>query len=283
MRLAINGAELCVDATGDPADPPVLLIMGSGASLDRWEDPFVARLAAAGRYVVRYDHRDTGGSTTCPPGAPDYAEDDLVRDALGVLDALDIDTAHVVGMSMGGAIAQRIAIEHPDRVRTLALLSTTAIDTAGPDRPELPPPADRLTALFTGDGPAEPDWTDREAVIAYLLEVDRAYAAPHDFDEAHMRGLLIRVLDRTIDPRAGDNHHVAPGGADLPAGSLARIAVPTLVVHGAEDPLFPLPHGEQLAKEIPGARLIILDGVGHELPPRAWDRVAGGLVELTTG
>jgi pimeloyl-ACP methyl ester carboxylesterase len=283
MRLAINGAELCVDATGDPADPPVLLIMGAAASLDRWEDPFVARLAAAGRHVVRYDHRDTGASTTCPPGAPDYAPEAVVADAVGVLDALGIAAAHLVGMSMGGAIAQRLAIEHPSRVRTIALVSSTPIGAAGPDRPELPPYSDRLRPLFAGEQPREPDWDDREAVLAYLVEVERAFAAPDGFDEAHTRALLARVLDRSIDVRAGGNHPPLAGGERLPAGSLARVAVPALVVHGEQDPMFGPAHGEQLAREIPGARLLVLEGVGHELPPRAWDRVLPALIGLTAG
>jgi pimeloyl-ACP methyl ester carboxylesterase len=283
MRLAINGAELCVDTAGDPADPPVLLIAGGGSSLDRWEDPFVARLAGAGRHVVRYDHRDTGGSTTCPPGAPDYGADDLVADPLAILDALGIGAAHVVGMSMGGAIAQRIAIEHPSRVRTVALVSTTPVGAAGPERPELPPYTDRLEPLFAGEQPPEPDWSDREAVLTYLVEIERAFAAPDGFDEPHTRRLLGRVLDRSIDVRAGENHPPLAGGERLPAGSTARIAAPALVVHGEQDPMFPPAHGEQLAREIPGARLLVLDGVGHELPPRAWDRVAAALVELTTG
>jgi pimeloyl-ACP methyl ester carboxylesterase len=282
MRLVINGAELCVDSAGDPADPAVLLIAGGGSSLDRWEDPFVARLTAAGRHVIRYDHRDTGASTTCPPGAPDYAPGDVVTDALGILGALGIDAAHLVGMSMGGAIAQRLAIEHPARVRSISLVSTTPVGAAGPDRPVLPSFSDRLRPLFAGEQPPAPDVDDREAVLTYLVEVERAFAAPDGFDAAHTRALLARVLDRSIDIWAGVNHPPLAGGERLPAGSLARIAAPALVVHGDQDPMFPLAHGEQLAREIPGARLLVLEGVGHELPPRAWDRVAAAIVELTT-
>src|SRR5918994_37613 len=116
MRAEINGAELCVDTIGNPGDPAVLLIMGGAGSMDRWEEPFCERLAAAGRYVIRYDHRDTGGSTTYPPGKPGYTGDDLVADALGVLDHLGVERAHVFGLSMGGGIAQRIAVDHPERL-----------------------------------------------------------------------------------------------------------------------------------------------------------------------
>ena len=128
-RVAINGAELCVDTIGDPAHPAVLLIMGAAGSMDRWEQPFCERLVAAGRYVIRYDHRDTGGSTTYPPGKPGYTFDDLVADALGILDHLGVERAHLVGISMGGGIVQRIAVDHPERVLSVTLMSTSP---AGP-------------------------------------------------------------------------------------------------------------------------------------------------------
>src|SRR5687767_5094249 len=115
MRVAVDGAELCVETIGDPADPAVLLVMGAGGSMDRWETPFCERLAAAGRYVIRYDHRDTGGSTTYPPSEPGYTGDDLVADALGILDHLGVERAHFVGISMGGGIVQRIAVDHAER------------------------------------------------------------------------------------------------------------------------------------------------------------------------
>ena len=176
----INGAELCIDTIGDPDDPAILLIHGAGASMDRWEDSFCARLAQAGRYVIRYDHRDTGRSTTYEPGKPPYTGDDLVTDAVGILDTLNIERAHVVGMSMGGGIAQHIAIRHSQRVRSLTLMSTSPATTGGPS---LPPSA---PGLFE-DQPPEPDWHDRDATIAHLREAERPYAGSRGLRRARAR------------------------------------------------------------------------------------------------
>ena len=169
MQVQTNGAVLCADTFGDPADPAVLLIMGAAGSMDRWEEPFCERLAAAGRYVIRYDHRDTGGSTTYPPGKPGYTSDDLFADPLAILDHLGVERAHLVGLSMGGAIAQWIAIHSPERVRGLTLMSTSPVGhrrrAAAADVRRRP----------SREPPPEPDWDDREAAIAYLLEGERPY------------------------------------------------------------------------------------------------------------
>jgi pimeloyl-ACP methyl ester carboxylesterase len=276
MRAEINGAELCVDTTGDPSHPAVLLVMGAAGSMDRWEEPFCERLAAAGRYVIRYDHRDTGGSTTYPPGEPGYTGDDLVADALGILDHLGVERAHFVGLSMGGALVQRIAVDHPDRVLSITLMSTSPAGTGGA---ELPPLSDELRAHFSGDGAPEPDWSDREAAIAFLLEGERPYAGSRGIDEEATRALLGRVYDRSTSLPSANNHFIAEG-SDSERARLAEISVPALVIHGAEDPLFPPAHGEALAREIPGATLLIVDGLGHEFPPSAWDEVLPAMVSL---
>jgi pimeloyl-ACP methyl ester carboxylesterase len=281
MRLEINGAELCVDTTGDPADPAVLLIMGAAGSMDRWEEPFCVRLAAAGRYVVRYDHRDTGGSTTYPPGRPGYTSDDLVADALGILDHLGVERAHLVGISMGGAIVQRIAIDHPERVLSITLMSTSPAGSGGPEFPDLPPMSDELRAVFSGDGqPMEPDWSDRDAAIAFLLAGERPYAGSRGVDEEAMRALLGRVYDRSTSLPSANNHFILEG-SDTARARLAEITVPALVIHGADDPLFAPAHGEALAREIPGAKLLVIDGLGHEFPPSAWDEVLPALIAVT--
>ena len=269
MRLDIRGAQLCVEEIGDRADPPVLLVMGAAGSMDRWEDGFCARLAAAGLRVIRYDHRDTGGSTTYPPGEPGYDGDDLVADPVAILDALGIDRAHLVGLSMGGALVQRIVVEHPERVRSIALLSTSSAGTGGP---ELPGMSAELRALFSGGMPPEPDWADREAAIAYLLEGERPYAGRRGIDDAATRELLGRVYDRSSSLASANNHYLVDG-TDMPHARLREIAVPALVIHGTDDPLFPPAHGEALAREIPGAELHIVEGLGHELPRWAWDDV----------
>jgi len=271
-----NGVDICVGTVGDPDDPAMLLIHGAASSMDWWEDEFCARLAAGGRFVVRYDHRDTGRSVTGAPGEPDYTMDDLVADPIGVLDALGLARAHVMGMSMGGAIAQLLALDHADRVATLTLVATSP---SGPGADGLPPMTDELQAHFAAPRP-EPDWSDRAAVVEWLVEVIRPYAGSHPVDEGALRRLAERVVDRSTDVAAGANHFAVEGGGPW-RHRLGGITAPTLVVHGAEDPLFPLPHGRALADEIPGARLLILDRTGHELPRPTWDVVVPAVLAHT--
>lgn len=278
--LPVNGVELCVETFGDPGDPAILLIGGMSSPMDWWEDPFCERLAAGPRHVVRYDLRDTGRSTTCPPGEPNYTGADLRADVIGLLDALALGRAHLVGVSMGGAMAQGIAVDHPGRVASLTLIDTTAALSGAPG--DLPPPEPELAAFFesSADRPAV-DWSDREAVVAMLVDDQRTFCR-RGFDEARMRAVSERIVGRSIDVRSMGNHGALDGGPD-PAGTLADIAAPTLVIHGTADPLFPLPHGEMLARAIPGATLLTLEGVGHELPPPAtWDEVVPAILNLTS-
>lgn len=274
--VQVNSVDLCFEAFGAPGDPAILLIAGLSMSMDHWPDEFCERLAAAGRFVIRYDLRDNGRSVTYPPGAPEYTGADLDRDALGLLDALGLASAHLVGLSAGGGIAQVLAIEHPDRVASLTLLSTTS----GGD--DLPPPAPRLRARFASP-PPEPDWSDRAAVIDYLLDDLCAYAGSLPWDEADMRALAKRIVDRTIDMASSmKNNWLIDHGGEPIRPRLGRITAPTLVLHGTEDPLFPFGHGEALARDIPGARLLPLERVGHEVPPRAiWNTVVTALVAHT--
>ena len=268
--LTANGVDLCVDTLGDSADPALLLIMGSSAPMDWWEDGLCARLADAGRYVIRYDHRDTGESVSYPVGEPGYTGSDLMADALGILDALGIERAHVVGMSMGGALAQLAALQQPERVISLTLVGTTAV-AGGPD--DLPGMSAETAAAFGAI--AEPVWDDRDAVVEYMTALARtSAAATRSFDEERFRPLARRVVERTRSIEASmKNHHVAPPGPQ-PGGTVGEIRVPTLVVHGDQDPIFPLAHGQALAHAIPGARLLVLADTGHELPPHTWDELA---------
>jgi pimeloyl-ACP methyl ester carboxylesterase len=273
----VNGAELCVQTFGERSDPAILLVMGAAAAMDYWEDDFCARLAAGPRYVVRYDHRDTGRSTSYRPGQPGYTGNDLIADALGVLDALDLDAAHVVGLSMGGALAQVMALDHPDRVASLTLIATSP---AGPGEPDLPPMSDEARAAFGVI--AEPDWSDRAAVIDHLTELSRACASrSRPFDEQGTRGLCARVLDRTTNIESSMRNHYAAEGGGRWRERLGEIDIPTLVVHGTEDPLFHVAHGEALAREIPGAELLTLEGAGHEVGRRDWDVVVPAILEHT--
>ncbi|CAL9353994.1 Aclacinomycin methylesterase RdmC [Nocardiopsis dassonvillei] len=280
LMLPSGDALICAEAFGSAGDPTVLLIGGAASSMDYWEDGFCARLAATGRHVVRYDLRDTGRSTSCPPGAPDYTRADLVADALAVLDGLRVRTAHLVGISMGADIAQRIALAHPERVVSLTLQSTTPNGTGGPDRPELPPMEPRLEAVFADEGPG-PDWTDREAAIEAMVEGERVFAGSL-FDPRRSRATSERVHDRTADMAAMQtNHWILEEDASSDPDP-ADISAPTLVLHGTEDPMFPLPHGEALAREIPGARLVPLPGAGHQYPPEPlWDLVVAEIAAHT--
>lgn len=276
-----NGVELCAQMFGDPGDPAIMLIGGMSSPMDWWEDGFCERLAAAGRYVVRYDLRDTGRSTTYQPGRPGYTGADLRDDVVALLDALGIGEAHLVGVSMGAAIAQGIAVEHPGRVSSLTLIDTTA---ALPGAPEgLPGMEAELAAYLEAAGQRpEPDWTDRAAVVEQLVEDQRAFMR-RGFDENRVRTIVEQIVERSTDLAAMVNHGQLEPGRE-PAGSLADIAAPTLVVHGTADPLFPLPHGQALAEAIPNAALLPLQGVGHELPPPAdWDRVVEALLRHTSG
>jgi pimeloyl-ACP methyl ester carboxylesterase len=275
VRVQANGAELCVEVLGDRGDPPILLIMGSGGSMDWWDEEFCERLTAGSRFVIRYDNRDTGRSTTYPPGAPPYTGSDLVADAVAVLDAVELQRAHVVGLSSGGAIAQVLALDHSDRVASLCLIATSP---AGPEK-DLPGMAAEDVARLSAI--AAPDWSDRESVVDYLVAYSRAIAGrSRPFDEARHRRMIERAYDRSASMQSMTNHDLI----DSPPRWRERLGgmrIPTLVIHGREDPLLPYPHGVALAAEIPGARLLTLEHAGHELPREDLDIVVPAILEHT--
>jgi len=271
-----NGVDLCVEALGDPADPPILLIHGAAASLLAWDDGFCECLAAGSRFVVRYDHRDTGRSVSYEPGAPPYTLRDLVADAVGLLDAFDLRSAHLVGRSMGGGIALLAALDYPDRVASLTLVGTS------PGGPDLPPMSEEFLAHIGGAG--NPDWSDREAVIDHVIGMLRVFSGGSDhLDETTMRDLVGRDVDRTVNVASSQINHFAMDLGEPFRDRLGEIDVPTLVVHGAEDPVFPLGHALALEKEIPGARLLALERTGHELPRAAWGVVVPAILRHTSG
>jgi pimeloyl-ACP methyl ester carboxylesterase len=277
MIVRANGVELCAETFGERGDPAILLIMGSSASMDWWETEFCERLTAAGRYVVRYDHRDTGRSVSYPAGEPGYGFDDLVDDAVGLLDPLGLDRVHVAGMSMGGGIAQVIALSHPERVASLTLISTSPVDG---DHGVLPSMSEETGAAFAAA--PEPDWSDDDAVIDFLVHLARVSASPaRSFEESDFRRVAACILARTSDIEAScKNHDLIAGGA-TPSAPLSGLAAPTLVIHGEDDPVLPVEHGFALAKAIPGARMVVLEATGHEVPRHKWDRVVPAMVELT--
>jgi pimeloyl-ACP methyl ester carboxylesterase len=235
------------------------------------------RRARAG--VVRHDNRDTGRSTSYPPGAPGYGGAELIADAIAVLDALGIERAHLVGISSGGGIAQAIALEHPSRVASLTLISTSPVDPTIGGLPGIAPGLRDAIAHEVMDV----DWADREAVIDLIVRRNRPYAGPGNFDEARTRVIARRAWDRSDDIRSSlTNHDLLDHGEPTDARLAALAGLPTLVVHGTADPLLPPAHGRALASAIPGAELMELEGVGHQLPPpHTWDALIEAVIGLT--
>jgi pimeloyl-ACP methyl ester carboxylesterase len=272
--IEANGVELCTETFGDPADPPVLLIMGMGGSMLWWDEGFCRLLAEGGRFVIRYDHRDTGRSVSYPPGQPGYGSDDLVTDGAAVLDAHGVPAAHVVGVSMGGALAQLLALDFPDRVASLVLISTSL---AVGSHAGLPSPTDEFTRFA---GSVSVDWSDADSVTEYLVAYSRVLAGERPFDEDALRDRVRRDIARADDFSAAQNHEVLDDDGRSRA-PLATIAVPTLVIHGTADPMFPVAHGEALAAAIPGATLLSLEGAGHGVDRADWGAISLAILEHT--
>jgi pimeloyl-ACP methyl ester carboxylesterase len=273
--IEVNGVELCTESFGDSADPQILLIMGIGASMLWWDEEFCRMLADGGRFVIRYDQRDTGRSVTYEVGRPGYTSGDMEDDAIRVLDAYDIQASHVVGVSAGGGFAQELGLDFPDRVLTLTLISTSPVVSV---HRELPPPADAFTQFVTT---AKVDWSDSDSVIAYLVDYSRVLAGTErPFHEPAIHRLIRSEVERARNFSASQNHNSLPddGGQH---GALSSITAPTLVIHGTADPMFPLGHGQALAEEIPGAKLLPLEGAGHGVERADWQTIVQAIIEHT--
>jgi pimeloyl-ACP methyl ester carboxylesterase len=279
--IAVNGVEIAYETFGERSHAPLLLAHGAGDSMLSWREALCERLAMGGRFVVRYDSRDAGRSTSYEPGAPPYSSQDVVADAAALIDALELGPVHFAGLSGGGADAQLLALDYPEKVATLTLLSTTPGYPS--ESPDLSKPDPKLASVFSGEG-GEPDWADRDAVVEYLVEMERPFAGSHGYDEEAQRELCGQVFDRTINLAAQLTNPFAVKDGEGWRSRLGEITAPTLVIHGDEDPLFPLDHGQALAREIPNAELLVLKGVGHEYPPPdMWDTVAGAILHHTHG
>ena len=288
-RARTNGIEIEYETFGNPSDEPLLLIMGLGGQMILWHEDFCSELARRGHYVIRFDNRDVGLSTKLdeaglpniiemfmaaqqgqPVSAP-YTLDDMADDVAGLLDALAIERAHVCGVSMGGMIAQTLAIRHPRRLKTLtSIMSTTGAMDLPPPRPE----AAQVLLI--------PIPSDREGYIERTVNVFRAIGSPgFPFDEAQVRERAALSYDRCCNP-FGQARQLA---AILAHGSrregLRRVRIPTLVIHGADDPLVPVECGHDTAACIPDAEILVIDGLGHDNPRGAWPVVIDALTRHT--
>ena len=285
--IAGNGIEICTDAFGDPADPAVLLVMGAGASMLLWDEQFCERLADGGRFVIRYDNRDTGRTTCCPPGEPNYTVADMAADGVAVLDGYGVDKAHIVGASMGGMITQLIGLNHPDRVLTLTPIMSTpnpgatlnALDGDAGGEALSPPTPEVLEVVAAGAGL---DWNDREAVLANRIQTFRTLAGSKYPYEDWRDEVFAAEIDRAVNMASSLNHGPAIGASPPWHERLDQLSAPTLVIHGTDDPILPYDHGQALAAAIPGATLLTLEGVGHELPTGVLDVVIPALLEHTS-
>jgi pimeloyl-ACP methyl ester carboxylesterase len=274
--IRADGLSLAAQAFGDPARPPLLLIMGGMASMLWWPEAFCERLADHGRYVIRYDNRDTGRSTQYPPGGPRYTFADMVDDAFRVLDGHAIPAAHIVGMSLGAMIGQVAALKYPSRVLSLTAISSSPVGT---DTSHLPQFSEAFMAQM--EAAEKVDWSDRAQVIACMIEDSRVLAGTaHPFEEAQVRAFIERDYDRAGGYLSATNHASLKIGDEW-RGRLHEMKAPLLVIHGTADPVYPIEHGMALAEAVAGARLVRLEGGGHELHRAHWDEIIAAIVAHT--
>ncbi|WP_106769707.1 alpha/beta fold hydrolase [Paenibacillus faecalis] len=263
LRIENNGVHIYTESFGSRNDPAVLLIMGAQASLVWWEKEFCQRLSDTGRFVIRYDHRDVGRTIAYKPGHPEYTFEDMADDAIHILDAYGIEKAHIVGLSMGGMLTQIIALRHPHRVSAITLMMTSNF------APHLPGLEEKVIQFFADH--VDVDWSDKRAFIQFTVDKWHVLAGTkYPFDQKRITRLAEEEWEHWDNPASINNHGLVSGGESY-LGRTAEIAVPTLVVHGTDDPIIPYEHGVHLANVIPGATLITLEGVGHEIPPEIWD------------
>ncbi len=283
-RASANGIELEYQTFGDPGDQPLVLIAGLATQMISWLEPFCELLASGGFFVIRFDNRDVGLSTWMesagPPdisaafrgeGHPAYQLDDMADDVAGLLDSLGLPAAHLVGASMGGFIAQLVAINHPDRV-----LSLTSIMSGPGGSDEVAPTPEGAAVLMTAP-PAT-----REERIELAMTIHRTLAGAGDqLDDAVERARAERAVDRAYYPPGVARQLVAILGAGSRLERLKLVRVPTLVVHGTDDVLVPIENGRRVAAAVPGARFLEVQGMGHDIPERVWSELVDAIEKLT--
>jgi len=278
QRAHVGDVELCFQTFGVREKPTLLLIMGLSSQMVLWEDEFCERLADRGFWVIRFDNRDCGRSTILRdkpiptrmqlllrhPRAAAYALEEMADDAAGLLDGLEVDSAHVVGASMGGMIAQLVAIRHRDRVRSLvSIMSTTGHRRVGR-------PSPRIASLLLRRVPR-----DREGYIRDFVITWKAIGSPRYHDPEHLRALAERCHARGIHPAGSARQLAAIMTAKDRTQQLKRLDIPTTVIHGDADPLVNPSGGRATAAAIPGSRLVMIPGMGHDLPPEIWAQIIG--------
>jgi pimeloyl-ACP methyl ester carboxylesterase len=280
-KTKANGVDVAFETFGELHRPPVLLVMGLGTQMIGWHDDFCSALSL-GRYVIRFDNRDVGESTwlegqvdleACAAGDTSsavYTLEDMADDTAGLLDALELASAHVVGASLGGMVAQTLAIRHPGRVRSL----TSIMSTTG--EPGIAQPTEAAAAMLLS-----PPARSREEAMERAVAASRVIGSPgFAGDEAELRRRAARAWDRGVNPAgfARQLGAVYASGDRTPA--LGSVSVPTLVVHGADDPLIPVSGGRATAAAIPGAELLTVPGMGHDLPRPLWPDLIGRIGAL---
>ncbi len=282
-RTRANGIELEYETFGAPNAAPLLLITGLGAQLISWDERFCEMLAGRGFHVIRFDNRDSGLSTRMeaagPPDIaaafsghahPAYELDDLAADAVGLLDSLSIPAAHVVGASMGGFIAQLVVLNHPDRVRSLTSIMS------GPGGTDEVAPKPAGAAIL-----AVPPPPTREERIEQAMTIHRTLAGAGDqLEESVERARAERAIDRAYYPVGTGRQLVSILAAESRLERLEHVRVPTLVIHGIDDVLVPVENGRLVAAAVPGARLIEIEGMGHDIPQRVWPLIADAVEEI---
>jgi pimeloyl-ACP methyl ester carboxylesterase len=282
-RARVDGLDLEHESFGDAADPPLLLVMGLAYQMIEWDDALCAMMASRGFRVTRFDNRDVGLSSKLDDlGTPDlaallggaasppYTLDDMAADSVGLLDVLGIGAAHVVGVSMGGMIAQLMAISHPDRV-----LSLTSIMSNHGGREVVPAQPGVMAALL-----APPGLTREERVEQSLATRRLINGAGLPFDEALARRKAERAVDRCFHPDGARRQIAAIFAAPDRRPRLRQLTVPSLVIHGEEDPLIPPENGRLTAAALPGSQLLMIPGMGHNLPERVWPQVVDAIARL---